>query len=116
MLVTRLPNDRYWVPSWNERSKNLIFPCVVSVHLSISLSLFLMPRISVSPPLFPPLSFYSPRNDRPSITNKVFFDVEIEGGSSGRIVMGLFGDVGEYLPVFVFLHSLVGRVMLCCVS
>lgn len=25
------------------------------------------------------------------ITNKVFFDVEIEGGDKGRIVMGLFG-------------------------
>mmetsp|Transcript_9970 Transcript_9970/g.14325 ORF Transcript_9970/g.14325 Transcript_9970/m.14325 type:complete len:194 (-) Transcript_9970:130-711(-) len=27
-----------------------------------------------------------------SITNKVFFDVEIENGEGGRIVMGLFGD------------------------
>eukprot|EP00581_Thalassiosira_minuscula_P002931 CAMPEP_0183742644 /NCGR_PEP_ID=MMETSP0737-20130205/64807_1 /TAXON_ID=385413 /ORGANISM="Thalassiosira miniscula, Strain CCMP1093" /LENGTH=198 /DNA_ID=CAMNT_0025978233 /DNA_START=18 /DNA_END=614 /DNA_ORIENTATION=+ len=26
------------------------------------------------------------------VTNKVFFDVEIEGGESGRIVLGLFGD------------------------
>mmetsp|Transcript_17879 Transcript_17879/g.29587 ORF Transcript_17879/g.29587 Transcript_17879/m.29587 type:complete len:194 (-) Transcript_17879:1507-2088(-) len=27
----------------------------------------------------------------PEITSKVFFDVEIEGGEKGRIVMGLFG-------------------------
>ena len=27
------------------------------------------------------------------ITNKVYFDVEIEGGDKGRIVMGLFGGV-----------------------
>jgi hypothetical protein len=27
-----------------------------------------------------------------TITNKVFFDVEIEGGEKGRIVMGLFGE------------------------
>ncbi|KAG7374420.1 peptidyl-prolyl cis-trans isomerase [Nitzschia inconspicua] len=27
-----------------------------------------------------------------TITNKVYFDVEIEGGESGRIVMGLFGE------------------------
>jgi len=27
-----------------------------------------------------------------TITSKVFFDVEIEGGGKGRIVMGLFGD------------------------
>mmetsp|Transcript_20340 Transcript_20340/g.32751 ORF Transcript_20340/g.32751 Transcript_20340/m.32751 type:complete len:190 (+) Transcript_20340:1-570(+) len=27
-----------------------------------------------------------------TITNKVFFDVEIEGGEKGRIVLGLFGD------------------------
>jgi len=26
------------------------------------------------------------------VTNKVFFDVEIEGGEKGRIVLGLFGD------------------------
>jgi peptidylprolyl isomerase len=26
------------------------------------------------------------------ITHKVFFDVEIENGEGGRIVMGLFGD------------------------
>jgi peptidylprolyl isomerase len=26
------------------------------------------------------------------VTNKVFFDVEIEGGEGGRIVLGLFGD------------------------
>lgn len=29
---------------------------------------------------------------RQTITNKVFFDVEIEGGASGRIVLGLFGE------------------------
>lgn len=28
---------------------------------------------------------------KPEITNKVFFDVEIDGESAGRIVMGLFG-------------------------
>lgn len=27
-----------------------------------------------------------------TVTNKVFFDVEIEGGETGRIVLGLFGD------------------------
>jgi hypothetical protein len=27
-----------------------------------------------------------------TITNKVFFDVEIDGGDKGRIVMGLFGE------------------------
>lgn len=27
-----------------------------------------------------------------TVTNKVFFDVEIEGGESGRIVLGLFGE------------------------
>jgi len=27
-----------------------------------------------------------------SVTNKVFFDIEIEGGEKGRVVMGLFGD------------------------
>lgn len=27
-----------------------------------------------------------------TVTHKVFFDIEIEGGESGRIVMGLFGD------------------------
>eukprot|EP00544_Gedaniella_sp_CCMP2646_P011297 CAMPEP_0202494174 /NCGR_PEP_ID=MMETSP1361-20130828/10934_1 /ASSEMBLY_ACC=CAM_ASM_000849 /TAXON_ID=210615 /ORGANISM="Staurosira complex sp., Strain CCMP2646" /LENGTH=197 /DNA_ID=CAMNT_0049124595 /DNA_START=16 /DNA_END=609 /DNA_ORIENTATION=+ len=26
------------------------------------------------------------------ITNKVFFDIEIEGGDNGRVVLGLFGD------------------------
>ncbi|CAJ1964142.1 unnamed protein product [Cylindrotheca closterium] len=26
------------------------------------------------------------------VTNKVFFDVEVEGGESGRITMGLFGE------------------------
>jgi peptidylprolyl isomerase len=26
------------------------------------------------------------------VTNKVFFDIEIDGTPSGRIVMGLFGD------------------------
>ncbi|KAL7467253.1 hypothetical protein ACHAXS_007496 [Conticribra weissflogii] len=27
------------------------------------------------------------------VTNKVFFDVDIQGGEGGRIVLGLFGDV-----------------------
>lgn len=26
------------------------------------------------------------------MTNKVFFDVDIDGGEGGRIVLGLFGD------------------------
>jgi peptidylprolyl isomerase len=30
---------------------------------------------------------------RQTITNKVFFDVEIEGGDKGRIVFGLFGEI-----------------------
>ncbi|KAL9186153.1 hypothetical protein ACHAXT_005391 [Thalassiosira profunda] len=30
--------------------------------------------------------------DAEKVTNKVFFDVEIEGGEGGRIVLGLFGD------------------------
>ena len=29
----------------------------------------------------------------PKVTNKVFFDVEIDGKAAGRIVMGLFGEV-----------------------
>jgi hypothetical protein len=29
---------------------------------------------------------------RQAISSKVFFDVEIEGGEGGRIVMGLFGE------------------------
>eukprot|EP00547_Thalassionema_nitzschioides_P006330 CAMPEP_0194210378 /NCGR_PEP_ID=MMETSP0156-20130528/8261_1 /TAXON_ID=33649 /ORGANISM="Thalassionema nitzschioides, Strain L26-B" /LENGTH=193 /DNA_ID=CAMNT_0038937715 /DNA_START=37 /DNA_END=618 /DNA_ORIENTATION=- len=28
----------------------------------------------------------------PKVTNKVFFDVKIEGGEEGRITLGLFGD------------------------
>merc|ERR1719487_225596 len=28
-----------------------------------------------------------------TVTNKVFFDVEVDGEPAGRIVMGLFGDV-----------------------
>ena len=28
-----------------------------------------------------------------TVTNKVYFDVEIGGENAGRIVMGLFGDV-----------------------
>lgn len=35
--------------------------------------------------------------DPTKITSKVFFDVEIEGGEGGRIVLGLFGDTGMYL-------------------
>ena len=27
-----------------------------------------------------------------AVTNKVFFDIEIDGGEKGRVVMGLFGD------------------------
>ncbi|KAL7537737.1 hypothetical protein ACHAXR_009188, partial [Thalassiosira sp. AJA248-18] len=30
--------------------------------------------------------------DGETVTSKVFFDVEIEGGEGGRIVLGLFGD------------------------
>jgi len=29
----------------------------------------------------------------PEVTNKVFFDIEIDGVAAGRIVMGLYGDV-----------------------
>mmetsp|Transcript_2050 Transcript_2050/g.7349 ORF Transcript_2050/g.7349 Transcript_2050/m.7349 type:complete len:221 (+) Transcript_2050:2-664(+) len=29
----------------------------------------------------------------PTVTSKVFFDIEIDGESSGRIIMGLYGDV-----------------------
>ncbi|KAL7495879.1 hypothetical protein ACHAWT_004212 [Skeletonema menzelii] len=29
----------------------------------------------------------------PKVTNKVYFDVDIDGGEGGRIVFGLFGDV-----------------------
>ena len=29
----------------------------------------------------------------PTITNKVFFDIEADGEAIGRIVMGLYGDV-----------------------
>lgn len=32
------------------------------------------------------------KSDLEKITSKVFFDVEVEGGEGGRIVMGLFGD------------------------
>mmetsp|Transcript_31382 Transcript_31382/g.47440 ORF Transcript_31382/g.47440 Transcript_31382/m.47440 type:complete len:194 (+) Transcript_31382:66-647(+) len=39
------------------------------------------------------LSFFIARVvAEPAITNKVFFDVEIEGGDKGRITLGLFGD------------------------
>mmetsp|Transcript_18640 Transcript_18640/g.26535 ORF Transcript_18640/g.26535 Transcript_18640/m.26535 type:complete len:123 (-) Transcript_18640:610-978(-) len=31
-------------------------------------------------------------SDGPTVTNKVFFDVDIDGGEGGRIVLGLFGD------------------------
>ena len=42
-----------------------------------------------------------------TITNKVYFDVEIEGGEAGRITMGLFGDnVPKTVENFVsFMHS-----------
>jgi peptidylprolyl isomerase len=32
------------------------------------------------------------RSDLEKITHKVYFDVEVDGKSTGRIVMGLFGD------------------------
>ncbi|EED90746.1 peptidyl-prolyl cis-trans isomerase; ppiase [Thalassiosira pseudonana CCMP1335] len=34
----------------------------------------------------------SAKGDAAKVTNKVFFDVEIEGAEGGRIVLGLFGD------------------------
>merc|ERR1719379_2674351 len=33
------------------------------------------------------------KGDEPKITNKVFFDVELDGEVIGRVVMGLYGDV-----------------------
>ena len=48
------------------------------------------PLQSQCPILF---SFSPIRNiNRQTVTNKVFFDVEIEGGDKGRIVLGLFGE------------------------
>ena len=42
--------------------------------------------------------------DRADVTNKVFFDIEIEGGAKGRIVMGLFGgNVPKTVENFVSL-------------
>ena len=34
-----------------------------------------------------------PKPDAPKITHKVFMDIEIEGGSSGKIIFGLFGEI-----------------------
>ena len=43
-----------------------------------------------------------------TITNKVFFDVQIEGGESGRIVLGLFGEaVPKTVENFVSLSRLL---------
>merc|ERR1719379_3266680 len=33
------------------------------------------------------------KGDEPKVTNKVFFDVELDGEVIGRVVMGLYGDV-----------------------
>lgn len=35
----------------------------------------------------------SPKKPDPKITDRVFFDVEVDGIPSGRIVIGLFGQV-----------------------
>uniref|UniRef100_A0A7S3LCP6 Peptidyl-prolyl cis-trans isomerase n=1 Tax=Amphora coffeiformis TaxID=265554 RepID=A0A7S3LCP6_9STRA len=37
-------------------------------------------------------NFASANSDLEKITHKVFFDVEIENGEGGRVVLGLFGD------------------------
>ena len=29
----------------------------------------------------------------PKITHKVFLDIEIEGGNSGKVILGLFGEI-----------------------
>ena len=43
-----------------------------------------------------------------TITNKVFFDVQIEGGEAGRIVLGLFGEaVPKTVENFVSLPCLL---------
>ena len=46
--------------------------------------------------LFLVLLFYTCLNNslysEAAVTNKVFFDIEIDGGEKGRVVMGLFGD------------------------
>jgi peptidylprolyl isomerase len=35
----------------------------------------------------------SPKTPEPEITDKVFFEIEVDGNSAGRIVLGLFGKV-----------------------
>ena len=35
----------------------------------------------------------SPKPPEPVITDKVFFDIEIDGQAAGRIILGLFGKV-----------------------
>ena len=53
-------------------------------HLSASHLFFLFCSVVALMNIFP----YSDA----AVTNKVFFDIEIDGGEKGRVVMGLFGD------------------------
>lgn len=42
-----------------------------------------------------------------AVTSRVYFDVEIEGEKSGRVVIGLFGNTGERIiaPVCRYRHK-----------
>lgn len=44
-------------------------------------------------PVSTPTSLVSAASSEPAITTKVFFDIAINGHPSGRVVMGLYGDV-----------------------
>jgi Cyclophilin type peptidyl-prolyl cis-trans isomerase/CLD len=39
------------------------------------------------------ISFVSAKEPEPTVTDKVYFDIEIGGQKAGRIVFGLFGGV-----------------------